>query len=179
MRRPPRSWRGSFSMLLKRSGIPLSGRWESSGHRAGRKPSSRPMMVRALSRPVCYVPRSVRVLAADPLVDDHFRQLWFGWARSGAGAHRVRAPARGHGVAAGGRCDHGPGECAARCRSGTSTVMHAAVIAAAATRSERRCSHDGWNARAPAECDVAGPVSSAAAGDGCRTDLIRTGLSGL
>ena len=26
-----------------------------------------------------YVPRSVRVLAADPLVDDHFRQLWFGW----------------------------------------------------------------------------------------------------
>ena len=27
-----------------------------------------------------FVPRSVRVLAADPLVDDHFRQLWFGWA---------------------------------------------------------------------------------------------------
>ena len=27
-----------------------------------------------------YVPRSVRVLATDPLVDDHFRQLWFGWA---------------------------------------------------------------------------------------------------
>jgi hypothetical protein len=26
-----------------------------------------------------YVPRSVRLLAADPLVDDHFRQLWFGW----------------------------------------------------------------------------------------------------
>jgi hypothetical protein len=26
-----------------------------------------------------YVPRSVRVLAAVPLVDDHFRQLWFGW----------------------------------------------------------------------------------------------------
>jgi hypothetical protein len=26
-----------------------------------------------------YVPRSVRVLATDPLVDDHFRQLWFGW----------------------------------------------------------------------------------------------------
>jgi hypothetical protein len=27
-----------------------------------------------------HVPRSVRLLAADPLVDDHFRQLWFGWA---------------------------------------------------------------------------------------------------
>lgn len=27
-----------------------------------------------------FVPRSVRVLATDPLVDDHFRQLWFGWA---------------------------------------------------------------------------------------------------
>jgi hypothetical protein len=27
-----------------------------------------------------YVPRSVRILATDPLVDDHFRQLWFGWA---------------------------------------------------------------------------------------------------
>lgn len=26
-----------------------------------------------------YVPRSVRLVAADPLVDDHFRQLWFGW----------------------------------------------------------------------------------------------------
>lgn len=26
-----------------------------------------------------HVPRSVRVLATDPLVDDHFRQLWFGW----------------------------------------------------------------------------------------------------
>ncbi|MCH9701117.1 MAG: hypothetical protein K0U76_06950, partial [Actinomycetia bacterium] len=26
-----------------------------------------------------YVPRSARLLAADPLVDDHFRQLWFGW----------------------------------------------------------------------------------------------------
>lgn len=27
-----------------------------------------------------FVPRSVRVLATDPLMDDHFRQLWFGWA---------------------------------------------------------------------------------------------------
>lgn len=27
-----------------------------------------------------YVPRSARVIAADPLVDDHFRQRWFGWA---------------------------------------------------------------------------------------------------
>lgn len=27
-----------------------------------------------------FVPRSVRVLATDPLLDDHFRQLWFGWA---------------------------------------------------------------------------------------------------
>ena len=27
-----------------------------------------------------HVPRSSRLLAADPLVDDHFRQLWFGWA---------------------------------------------------------------------------------------------------
>ena len=27
-----------------------------------------------------FVPRSVRVLATDPLVDDDFRQLWFGWA---------------------------------------------------------------------------------------------------
>lgn len=27
-----------------------------------------------------YVPRSARVLATDPLLDDHFRQLWFGWA---------------------------------------------------------------------------------------------------
>jgi hypothetical protein len=27
-----------------------------------------------------FVPRSVRVLSTDPLVDDHFRQLWFGWA---------------------------------------------------------------------------------------------------
>ncbi|BBY96399.1 hypothetical protein MGALJ_60680 (plasmid) [Mycobacterium gallinarum] len=27
-----------------------------------------------------FVPRSARVLATDPLVDDHFRQLWFGWA---------------------------------------------------------------------------------------------------
>jgi hypothetical protein len=27
-----------------------------------------------------YVPRSVRLLSADPLVDGHFRQLWFGWA---------------------------------------------------------------------------------------------------
>jgi hypothetical protein len=27
-----------------------------------------------------YVPRSVRLLSADALVDDHFRQLWFGWA---------------------------------------------------------------------------------------------------
>ena len=27
-----------------------------------------------------FIPRSVRVLATDPLVDDHFRQLWFGWA---------------------------------------------------------------------------------------------------
>ncbi|GLP84089.1 hypothetical protein TUM20984_55090 [Mycobacterium antarcticum] len=27
-----------------------------------------------------FVPRSVRVLATDPLVDDHFRQLWFGWS---------------------------------------------------------------------------------------------------
>lgn len=26
-----------------------------------------------------FVPRSVRVLSSDPLVDDHFRQLWFGW----------------------------------------------------------------------------------------------------
>ena len=26
-----------------------------------------------------FVPRSVRVLSTDPLVDDHFRQLWFGW----------------------------------------------------------------------------------------------------
>ncbi|MCH9737003.1 MAG: hypothetical protein K0U78_21025, partial [Actinomycetia bacterium] len=26
-----------------------------------------------------YVPRSARLLAADPLVDGHFRQLWFGW----------------------------------------------------------------------------------------------------
>ncbi|WP_346407971.1 hypothetical protein [Mycolicibacterium conceptionense] len=26
-----------------------------------------------------YVPRSVRLLSADPLVDGHFRQLWFGW----------------------------------------------------------------------------------------------------
>jgi hypothetical protein len=27
-----------------------------------------------------FVPRSVRVVSSDPLVDDHFRQLWFGWA---------------------------------------------------------------------------------------------------
>jgi hypothetical protein len=27
-----------------------------------------------------HVPRSARLLAADPLVDDHFRQLWFGWS---------------------------------------------------------------------------------------------------
>ncbi|TPG34703.1 hypothetical protein [Mycolicibacterium hodleri] len=27
-----------------------------------------------------FIPRSVRVLATDPLVDDHFRQLWFGWS---------------------------------------------------------------------------------------------------
>ena len=27
-----------------------------------------------------FVPRSVRVLATDPLVDNDFRQLWFGWA---------------------------------------------------------------------------------------------------
>ncbi|MBY0288857.1 hypothetical protein DQP55_22015 [Mycolicibacterium sp. GF69] len=27
-----------------------------------------------------FVPRSVRVLSTDPLTDDHFRQLWFGWA---------------------------------------------------------------------------------------------------
>ncbi|MBE5458337.1 hypothetical protein E3G52_005245 [Mycobacteroides abscessus] len=27
-----------------------------------------------------FVPRSVRVLATDPLLDDHFRQLWFGWS---------------------------------------------------------------------------------------------------
>jgi hypothetical protein len=27
-----------------------------------------------------HVPRSVRLLAADPLVNDHFRQLWFGWS---------------------------------------------------------------------------------------------------
>lgn len=27
-----------------------------------------------------FVPRSVRVLATDPLVDNGFRQLWFGWA---------------------------------------------------------------------------------------------------
>lgn len=27
-----------------------------------------------------FVPRSAHVLAADPLVDDHFRQLWFGWS---------------------------------------------------------------------------------------------------
>ncbi|TQR87754.1 hypothetical protein D8S82_05665 [Mycobacterium hodleri] len=27
-----------------------------------------------------FVPRSVRVLATDPLVDDDFRQLWFGWS---------------------------------------------------------------------------------------------------
>ena len=26
-----------------------------------------------------FVPRSVRVLATDPLVDDYFRQRWFGW----------------------------------------------------------------------------------------------------
>lgn len=26
-----------------------------------------------------FVPRSVRVLSTDSLVDDHFRQLWFGW----------------------------------------------------------------------------------------------------
>ncbi|SLE17991.1 hypothetical protein [Mycobacteroides abscessus] len=26
-----------------------------------------------------FIPRSVRVLSTDPLVDDHFRQLWFGW----------------------------------------------------------------------------------------------------
>lgn len=30
-----------------------------------------------------HVPRSVRVLATDPLVDDHFRQLWFGWSDPG------------------------------------------------------------------------------------------------
>ena len=104
-----------------------------------------------------FVPRSVRVLAADPLVDDHFRQLWFGWAdparvlieyahlRADMGWRLVAAATTGH------------GECAARCRSGTSAVVHAAVVAAAAARSARRCSHDGWNARAPAECDVARP----------------------
>jgi len=27
-----------------------------------------------------FVPRSVRVLATDPLIDDSFRQLWFGWS---------------------------------------------------------------------------------------------------
>lgn len=27
-----------------------------------------------------FIPRSVRVLATDPLVDDQFRQLWFGWS---------------------------------------------------------------------------------------------------
>ena len=27
-----------------------------------------------------FVPRSVRVLATDSLIDDHFRQLWFGWS---------------------------------------------------------------------------------------------------
>ncbi|AFM20641.1 hypothetical protein Mycch_6041 (plasmid) [Mycolicibacterium chubuense NBB4] len=27
-----------------------------------------------------FMPRSVRVVSSDPLVDDHFRQLWFGWA---------------------------------------------------------------------------------------------------
>ena len=27
-----------------------------------------------------FIPRSVRVLATDPLVDNDFRQLWFGWA---------------------------------------------------------------------------------------------------
>ncbi|MCH9729736.1 MAG: hypothetical protein K0U84_08700 [Actinomycetia bacterium] len=26
-----------------------------------------------------HVPRSARLLSADPLVDEHFRQLWFGW----------------------------------------------------------------------------------------------------
>lgn len=26
-----------------------------------------------------FIPRSVRVLSTDPLVEDHFRQLWFGW----------------------------------------------------------------------------------------------------
>jgi len=27
-----------------------------------------------------FIPRSVRVLATDPLVDDHFRRTWFGWS---------------------------------------------------------------------------------------------------
>ncbi|WP_235689935.1 hypothetical protein [Mycolicibacterium gadium] len=27
-----------------------------------------------------FIPRSVRVLATDPLLDSHFRQVWFGWA---------------------------------------------------------------------------------------------------
>lgn len=38
------------------------------------------MTARAVFAAGVFVPRSVRVLAADPLVDDYFRQLLFDWA---------------------------------------------------------------------------------------------------
>ena len=72
-----------------------------------------------------FIPRSVRVLATDPLVDDHFR------------------------LASGRGSDNGPRECAARCRSGTPTVVHTAVVATAAARPADPCSRPGRHARAP------------------------------
>ena len=84
-----------------------------------------------------FVPRSVRVLAADPLVDDHFRQLWFGWAdparvlieyahlRARLGWRLVAAATTGAVTAL---RDAG---------RGASTVVHARSRPAAAARAER------------------------------------------
>ena len=96
-----------------------------------------------------FIPRSVRVLATDPLVNDHFRQLWFGWADPARVLIEYAQLRSDDGLASGRGSDHGPGECAARCRSGTPTVMHTAVLATAAARPADPCSRPGRHARAP------------------------------
>ena len=60
-----------------------------------------------------FIPRSVRALATDPLVNDHFRQLWFGWADPARVLIEYAQLRSDDGLASGRGSDHGPGECAA------------------------------------------------------------------
>ena len=57
-----------------------SGRWGFSAHQAALETVVTSNDGASYIPAGVYVPCSVRVLATDPLVDDHFRQLWFGWS---------------------------------------------------------------------------------------------------